>query len=166
MAEVPPPKRDAAAASEDEQNTKKQKTEGTGLKRADGSPPRRTMIELQGDLVKKTESWDNQKLGDLEERDGTPFLTIGIHELEGEFVTLKKPFVVLDPQQEEDETVTTCRGVECRSKFTVAGVIRRKVLFKLRPRVLVARAAGPAEVVPADAATATASELTPKDVVS
>ena len=43
-------------------------------------------------------------------RDGTPFLTIGIHELEGEFVTLKKPFVVLDPQQEEDETVTTCRA--------------------------------------------------------
>ena len=31
---------------------------------------------------------------------------------------------------------------------------------------LVARAAGPAEVVPAEAATATASELTPKDVVS
>ena len=93
------------------------------------------MIELQGDLVKKAESWDNQKLGDLQVRDGTPFLTIGIHELEGEFVTLKKPFVVLDPQQEEDETVTTCRGVECRSKFTVAGVIRRKVLFKLRPHI-------------------------------
>ena len=186
MAEVPPAKRDAAAASEEPETNKKQKTEGgTGLKRADGSPwepitgtlvpivggkeglkQEWTMIELQGDLVKKTESWDNQKLGDLEVRDGTPFLTIGIHELEGEFVTLKKPFVVLDPQQEEDETVTTCRGVECRSKFTVAGVIRRKVLFKLRPRVLVARAAGPAEVVPAEAATATASELTPKDVVS
>ena len=186
MAEVPPAKRDAAAASEEPETNKKQKTEGgTGLKRADGTPwepitgtlvpivggkeglkQEWTMIELQGDLVKKTESWDNQKLGDLEVRDGTPFLTIGIHELEGEFVTLKKPFVVLDPQQEEDETVTTCRGVECRSKFTVAGVIRRKVLFKLRPRVLVARAAGPAEVVPADAATATASELTPKDVVS
>ena len=130
------------------------------------SVPRRTMIELQGDLIKKTETFDNQKLGDLEVRDGTPFLTIGIHELEGEFVTLKKPFVVLDPQQEEDETITTCRGVECRSKFTVAGLIRRKVLFKLRPRVLVARAAGPAEVVPADAASSTASELTPKDVVS
>ena len=130
------------------------------------SVPRRTMIELQGDLIKKTETFDNQKLGDLEVRDGTPFLTIGIHELEGEFVTLKKPFVVLDPQQDEDETVTTCRGVECRSKFTVAGVIRRKVLFKLRPRVLVARAAGPAEVVPSNEATATASELTPKDVVS
>ena len=130
------------------------------------SVPRRTMIELQGDLIKKTETFDNQKLGDLEVRDGTPFLTIGIHELEGEFVTLKKPFVVLDPQQEEDETITTCRGVECRSKFTVAGVIRRKVLFKLRPRVLVQRAAGPAEVVPADQASSTASELTPKDVVS
>ena len=195
----------AAAASEEPETNKKQKTEGTGLKRADGTPwepitgtlvpivggkeglkqewyyaaspscqgymktvsvPRRTMIELQGDLIKKTETFDNQKLGDLEVRDGTPFLTIGIHELEGEFVTLKKPFVVLDPQQEDDETVTTCRGVECRSKFTVAGVIRRKVLFKLRPRVLVARAAGPAEVVPADAASSTASELTPKDVVS
>ena len=204
MAEFPQ-KRDAAAASEDDQTNKKQKTEGTGLKRADGSPwepitgtlvpivggkeglkqewsyaasarcqgrvatvsvPHRTMIELQGDLIKKTEAFDNQKLGDLEVRDGTPFLTIGIHELEGEFVTLKKPFVVLDPQQEEDETVITCRGVECRSKFTVAGVIRRKVLFKLRPRVLVQRAAGPAEVVPSNEATATASELTPKDVVS
>ena len=205
MAEVPQ-KRDAAASEEPETN-KKLKTEGTGLKRADGTPwepitgtlvpivggkeglkqewcglaasasccqarvatvsvPRRTMIELQGDLVKKTEAFDNQKLGDLEVRDGTPFLTIGIHELEGEFVTLKKPFVVLDPQQDEDETVTTCRGVECRSKFTVAGVIRRKVLFKLRPRVLVQRAAGPAEVMMEEAATATASELTPKDVVS
>ena len=203
MAEVPQ-KRDAAGSEEPATN-KKQKTEGTGLKRADGTPwepitgtlvpivggkeglkqewcnaasasrqarvatvsvPHRTMIELQGDLIKKTETFDNQKLGDLEVRDGTPFLTIGIHELEGEFVTLKKPFVVLDPQQEEDETVTTCRGVECRSKFTVAGVIRRKVLFKLRPRVLVQRAAGPAEVVPADQASSTASELTPKDVVS
>ena len=39
MAEVPPPKRDAAtAASEDSATTKKQKTEGTGLKRADGTP--------------------------------------------------------------------------------------------------------------------------------
>ena len=37
MAEVPQ-KRDAAAASEDDQTTKKQKTEGTGLKRADGTP--------------------------------------------------------------------------------------------------------------------------------
>ena len=39
MAEVPPPKRDAAAAASDEPETnKKQKTEGTGLKRADGTP--------------------------------------------------------------------------------------------------------------------------------
>ena len=38
MAEVPPSKRAAAAASEDDQTTKKQKTEGTGLRRADGSP--------------------------------------------------------------------------------------------------------------------------------
>ena len=39
MAEVPPPKRDAAAAASEEPETnKKQKTEGTGLKRADGTP--------------------------------------------------------------------------------------------------------------------------------
>ena len=37
MAEVPQ-KRDAAAASEEPETTKKQKTEGTGLRRADGSP--------------------------------------------------------------------------------------------------------------------------------
>ena len=38
MAEVPPAKRDAAAASEEPETNKKQKTEGTGLKRADGTP--------------------------------------------------------------------------------------------------------------------------------
>ena len=74
------------------------------------------MIELQGDLVKKTE-W-GQSEADLEVRDGTPFLTIGIHELVG-IRDLKKPFVVLDPQQEEDETSLRAEA-ECRS-LTVAG---------------------------------------------
>ena len=62
----------------------------------------------------------------LRAQGSTPFLTIGIHRLEGKFVDLKKPLVVLDPSSDDDA-----------SKFVVAGVVRRKALFKMRPKVLI-----------------------------
>ena len=66
-----------------------------------------------------------EELGTLEVVASKPFLTIGIHRLEGKFVDLKKPLVVLDPAPGDGAT------------FTVAGVVRRKALFKLRPKVLI-----------------------------
>jgi len=154
MADAPPPEKrpaDAAAGGDEKRPKDGAGEEPTGLKCADGTPwvpvtgtlvpivggkegmkQEWTMIELQGDLHCSAPSMEGQKIGDLELRDGVPYLTIGIHELQGKFVDLKKPFVVLDPQQDGDTTVHTARGVECRSSFTVKGVIRRKVLFKNR----------------------------------
>ena len=63
MAEVPQ-KRDAAAASEDEQTTKKQKTEGTGLTRADGSPWEPitgTLVPIVGGKEGLKQEWSTQR---------------------------------------------------------------------------------------------------------
>lgn len=57
-------------------------------------------------------------------------MTIGIHRLEGKFVDLKKPMVVLEPSDGPPED----------AKFTVKGVVRRKALFKLRPKILIDQA--------------------------
>ena len=90
-----------------------------------------TIFELQGTLERHGVPFDGEELGALELVKGTPFLTIGIHRLEGKFVDLKKPLVVLDPTRDE-------------GSFVVAGVVRRKALFKLRPKVLVNKAAAAA----------------------
>ena len=84
-----------------------------------------TIFELQGTLERHGKPFDGEELGALEVKGGAPFLTIGIHRLEGKFVDLKKPLVVLDPAPGDGKT------------FTVAGVVRRKALFKLRPKVLI-----------------------------
>ena len=82
-----------------------------------------------------------QVLGELEIRDGNPFLTIGIHELEGRFETLKKPYAVLEPKPDGDEVETVARGVICKSKFIVKGIVKVKAMFKMRPRVLIDKSA-------------------------
>jgi len=84
-----------------------------------------SMFELQGTLERHGVPFDGEELGTLEVVASKPFLTIGIHRLEGKFVELKKPLVVLDPAPGDGKT------------FTVAGVVRRKALFKLRPKVLI-----------------------------
>ena len=83
-----------------------------GGDRASRDPPNRVDPSLFGPALRAQGS--------------TPFLTIGIHRLEGKFVDLKKPLVVLDPSSDDDA-----------SKFVVAGVVRRKALFKMRPKVLI-----------------------------
>jgi len=95
-----------------------------------------TIFELQGTLERHGRPFDGEELGALEVKGGAPFLTIGIHRLEGKFVDLKKPLVVLDPTRDE-------------GSFVVAGVVRRKALFKLRPKVLVNKAAAAAAAPPA-----------------
>ena len=91
-----------------------------------------TIFELQGTLERHGVPFDGEELGALELVRGTPFLTIGIHRLEGKFVNLKKPMVVLDPAHDKDD-----------KKFVVAGIAKRKALFKLRPKILVNKAAAP-----------------------
>ena len=119
--------------ADDEPPVKRAKTTGSVVPIVSdgGMGTEYSMFELQGTLERHGRPFDGEELGTLEVKAGTPFLTIGIHRLEGKFVDLKKPMVVLDPTKDTGQ-------------FVVAGVVRRKAIFKLRPKILVNKAAAAA----------------------
>lgn len=57
-------------------------------------------------------------------------LSIGPHVLEGKFVKLPNPLLVL---QREDGAVVT--GTEPGHAYQVAGIVHEKLLFKTRPKM-------------------------------
>ncbi|KAJ1462357.1 chromosome transmission fidelity protein 8 [Pelagophyceae sp. CCMP2097] len=87
-----------------------------------------SLLELQGDLETLESSVDGHPIGTFLVEGSTPHLVVGVHRLEGKFVTLPKPFIVL--QREAQNGADT-------ASFLVAGVVRQKALFKLRPKVVI-----------------------------
>eukprot|EP00696_Hemimastix_kukwesjijk_P009038 gnl/Hemi2/21439_TR7137_c0_g1_i1.p2 gnl/Hemi2/21439_TR7137_c0_g1~~gnl/Hemi2/21439_TR7137_c0_g1_i1.p2 ORF type:complete len:120 (+),score=15.44 gnl/Hemi2/21439_TR7137_c0_g1_i1:63-422(+) len=83
-----------------------------------------TMIELQGTLSTKSPSLDGLTIGQLSiPPKGKVVLTIGSHLLDGSKELLAKPFAVLRKVQSGDSV-----------SYEIAGVIRHKFIFKVRPR--------------------------------
>lgn len=83
------------------------------------------IIELQGEIIPKDNSFDNRTFGPLTvDADGRATLIIGNHELRGKTVTLTKPLLVL-----ERGTTSQIGAVAC---------IRRKVVFSERPQLVFA----------------------------
>lgn len=91
---------------------------------------------------------------------GTVFLTIGYHQLDGKVMDLKKPLLLLERREEgevmgEDEAEAPpgykASRAPVRTGFTrgafscpnllrqVVGVLRKKYLFKNRPRALISK---------------------------
>ncbi|KAK9806737.1 hypothetical protein WJX72_000958 [[Myrmecia] bisecta] len=66
-------------------------------------------------------------------KDDTFTLTIGNHLLEGKLVHLKRPFVVL--QKEQQPASVTSTGVAYKG----LGIIRSKLQFKNRPKPLISK---------------------------
>ncbi|XP_067118662.1 chromosome transmission fidelity protein 8 homolog [Centruroides vittatus] len=89
-----------------------------------------SILELQGDLECTSEQdLRNQFVGDLHyTKNGVPILIIGHHILFGKVVELQKPFAIL--KRERTETST---------EYAVTAVIRRKVLFRTRPKPIVSK---------------------------
>eukprot|EP00898_Chlorokybus_atmophyticus_P000398 jgi/Chlat1/1359/Chrsp119S08663 len=103
------------------------------------------LVELQGELdIKAAATLQGLEIGRMRlnhPQQNTITLTIGYHELEGKEVALKKPFAVLrkrrtpiivkDDKADSDDSTA---GVE----YDIVGVVRRKYLFKTRPRAIIA----------------------------
>lgn len=85
------------------------------------------IIELQGNLKSHTESkFNGQFIGDLHyTKTGIPILIIGHHLMYGKEMPLEKPLAVLE--KTEGET----------SEYCVRSIVRRKILFKTRPKPIV-----------------------------
>ncbi|EZA46458.1 Chromosome transmission fidelity protein 8-like protein [Ooceraea biroi] len=97
------------------------------------------IIDLQGDLkFEKVENSEDQLVGDLHfTKTGVPILIIGIHVLHGKEVTLEKPLFVLKKYHEnvENDTLSEQHGTE--TKYTVMAIVRKKLLFRSRPKPIV-----------------------------
>eukprot|EP00300_Choanocystis_sp_HF-7_P003340 c12553_g1_i2.p1 GENE.c12553_g1_i2~~c12553_g1_i2.p1 ORF type:complete len:118 (+),score=13.72 c12553_g1_i2:45-356(+) len=95
---------------------------------SDGSGNKEWVVfELQGTIESTDKSQPLSTLGTLSlAQPDTPMLTVGHHQLLGKVVALKKPLVVCEsaPAQESRE-------------LRVIGVVRKKFLFKTRPRPVV-----------------------------
>jgi hypothetical protein len=130
------------------------------IRPADGaSPPVWAMIELQGEIERNGEIVENAgfDVGTLTTSSavsrcpapaparpppappspsllfppqGTLFLTIGYHQLEGKVQTLKKPLAVLSKVGGSSGD----GGSGGATEYKVVGVVREKYLFKARPK--------------------------------
>ncbi|XP_028392368.1 chromosome transmission fidelity protein 8 homolog [Dendronephthya gigantea] len=91
------------------------------------------IIELQGILESnQTGGYNGLPIGDLHfDGKGQPLLIIGHHLLSGKIVSLEKPFAVLKKSYIEKELESTS------TEYTVQALIRKKIIFKTRPKPII-----------------------------
>ncbi|XP_066937416.1 chromosome transmission fidelity protein 8 homolog [Macrobrachium rosenbergii] len=108
----------------------------------DGDLNEWVLLELQGDLESRTqEDMKNKFIGDLHftKQGGIPVLIIGHHILYGKVQDLEKPFIYLRkisgaPQENCMDASIPVSSTE----YSVEAVIQKKVLFKTRPKPIIA----------------------------
>jgi len=95
------------------------------------------IIDLQGDLkFEKDINLNDRLVGDLHfTKSGVPILIIGIHVLHGKEITLEKPLVILKKQHENIENETLEQNI--RTKYIIKAIVRKKLLFRSRPKPIV-----------------------------
>uniref|UniRef100_A0A023FA17 Chromosome transmission fidelity protein 8-like protein n=1 Tax=Triatoma infestans TaxID=30076 RepID=A0A023FA17_TRIIF len=98
------------------------------------------IIELQGDLESRVgSSLESQFVGDLHygfQSNGVPILIIGHHILYGKCVTMDKPYAVI--QKVGDENTSGGKGTQ----YLVKALVKQKLLFKIRPKPIIAATPG------------------------
>ncbi|XP_056643922.1 chromosome transmission fidelity protein 8 homolog [Diorhabda sublineata] len=89
-----------------------------------------SIIELQGDLKSHSESnFEGQFIGDLQyTKTGIPILIIGHHLIYGKETKIEKPFALIEKQE-----------VDGKIEFVVKAIIKNKIIFKTRPKPIVAK---------------------------
>jgi len=97
------------------------------------------IIEMQGDLESRVGEVDmgGKLIGDLSfSKDGsnTPLLIIGHHILYGKLVKMENPMVVMHKVRKTQDEATG----ETSTNYEVQSVIRKKLLFKTRPKPIIA----------------------------
>lgn len=107
------------------------------------------MIELNGELLRPQSlpvdgGGDNRKrrleFGSVKfEKDGSPTLIIGNHQLKGTSISLKEPFVVMKKRRKTTDR-DTCKDSESKIdahsgvELQVAGIVKKKLMFDSYPK--------------------------------
>lgn len=89
------------------------------------------VLEFQAELVEA-----GIRLGDISFRGKRATLRTSTHAWEGNIEDLKTPFAILEkkPRQAKDESAMESEGKETGNKMLIAGFVKKKILFKTRPK--------------------------------
>ncbi|KAK7794215.1 hypothetical protein R5R35_012538 [Gryllus longicercus] len=108
----------------------------------EGRPAEWAIIELQGDLESRGEgTFCSQFIGDLHfTKNNVPVLIVGHHILYGKEVKMEKPFAVLEKHILDTQSHNDEKGAvdDFHVEYIVKAVIKKKLLFKTRPKPIIA----------------------------
>ncbi|XP_063439375.1 chromosome transmission fidelity protein 8 homolog isoform X1 [Mytilus trossulus] len=101
------------------------------------------MLDLQGDLeTRHPVPLSGKFIGDLHfTQKDVPVLIIGHHILYGKVVNMEKPFAVLvknQGKQGDNSVMDDSNHNKKETSYTVTAIIKKKLLFKSRPKPIIA----------------------------
>ncbi|XP_014770305.1 chromosome transmission fidelity protein 8 homolog isoform X2 [Octopus bimaculoides] len=104
------------------------------------SCPEWTIVELQGDLeMRYPVPLEGKFIGDLHfTTKEQPVLIIGHHILYGKKMQLEKPFVLLTKHHHKTSEETDDDSANRATEYGVEAIIKTKLLFKTRPKPILA----------------------------
>ncbi|XP_075694657.1 chromosome transmission fidelity protein 8 homolog isoform X2 [Rhinoderma darwinii] len=104
-----------------------------------GQPAEWLLMELQGEIeARKQDGLAGKVMGDLHyTKEGIPILIIGHHILYGKVARLEKPFAVLVKSNIPSSEDAMDTGDVTETKYNVTAMIKRKIIFKTRPKPII-----------------------------
>ena len=118
------------------------------MRKGEGETPEWFIIEMQGDLESRNhEQLEGKFIGDLHyTKEGIPIMIIGHHILYGKIQSLERPLVSVEKvemggelrRKEGEELMDLDEEMEVKVEYRVKSIIKKKIIFKNRPKPIIA----------------------------
>ena len=123
------------------------------MRKGEGETPEWFIIEMQGDLESRNhEHLEGKFIGDLHyTKEGVPIMIIGHHILYGKIQSMERPLVSVERVEtggrlrrgEGEEMMELEEEMEVKVEYRVKSIIKKKIIFKNRPKPIIANLSKP-----------------------